>query len=113
MAYSGTWGDVAELLLPRRRGPLRERRPAGARPITVNGFAVAWISTAGSSRGSARVYADGVLQGTYSTYRSSAVYRRVVTHRTFAETGTHTYRVEVKGTAGHPRVDVDAFVVLR
>ncbi len=112
VAYSGTWGTARSSSYI--GGAARYASSAGRRAtVTVNGFAVAWISTAGSSRGSARVYADGVLQGTYSTYRSSAVYRRVVTHRTFAETGIHTFRVEVKGTAGHPRVDVDAFAVLR
>ena len=41
------------------------------------------------------------------------MYRRVITGRTFTSAATHTYRLEVAGSAGHPRVDLDAFVVLR
>jgi hypothetical protein len=29
-----------------------------------------------------------------------------------AATGTHTLSVKVLGTSGHPRIDVDAFIIL-
>jgi hypothetical protein len=32
---------------------------------------------------------------------------------TWATLGAHTLRVVVVGTAGHPRVDVDAFITLK
>jgi len=110
--YSGTWS------LSRSRSFLgaavRSTGVAGRRAtITLSGLAVAWVSTVAKSRGSARVYGDGVRQGTYSTYRSTTVYRRIITGRTFAAAGTHTYRIEVAGTSRHPRVDLDAFIVLR
>lgn len=110
--YTGTWS------LWRSRSFLgsavRSTGVAGRRAtITLSGLAVAWVSTAAKSRGSARVYGDGVRQGTYSTYRSTTVYRRIITGRTFAAAGTHTYRIEVAGTRGHSRVDLDAFIVLR
>ena len=95
-------GRVRYTGVPRRRAT-----------ITLDGFAVAWISTAAASRGSARVFGDGVQQGIYSTYRTTTVYRRLVTGRSFAAAGRHTYRIEVVGTAGHPRVDIDSFIVLR
>ena len=60
-----------------------------------------------------RVHGDGSLQGTYDTHRSSTRHRRIVTGRTFGTVGPHTYRIEVVGTRGHARVDVDAFIVLR
>jgi hypothetical protein len=81
--------------------------------LSFTGLAVAWVATAARTRGSARVYLDGVRLGTYSTYRSSPMYRRVITGRAFPSVGRHTYRVEVVGTARRPRVDLDAFIVLR
>jgi hypothetical protein len=56
---------------------------------------------------------DGVLVKTVSTYRSSFQGRRVIWSMAFPSSGTHTVRIEVVGTAGHPRVDLDAFVVMR
>ena len=110
--YSGSWtlSRSSSFL----GGKVRWTGVSGRRAtMTLSGLAVAWVSTVARSRGSARVYADGVRQGTYSTYRSTTVYRRIITGRTFAAAGTHTYRVEVVGTSGRPRVDVDAFIVLR
>ncbi len=112
VAYAGTW--VAARSSSYLGGAVRYASVAGRRAtFTLDGLAVAWVSTAAPSRGSARVYGDGVQQGTYSTYRSATAYRRVVTGRTFTSAGRHTYRVEVVGTAGHPRVDLDSFIVLR
>jgi hypothetical protein len=112
VAYSGTWAVSRSSAY--LGGVARYASVAGRRAtITLDGFAVAWVSTAAASRGSARVYGDGVRQGTYSTYRSTTAYRRVVTGRTFTSAGRHTYRIEVVGTAGHPRVDLDSFIVLR
>jgi hypothetical protein len=39
--------------------------------------------------------------------------RAVVWSRAWARTGTHTIRIAVAATPGHPRVDVDAFEILR
>ncbi|MFH1475861.1 MAG: hypothetical protein ABIG85_08395, partial [Chloroflexota bacterium] len=110
--YGGTWTSSRSSSF--LGGGARAASIAGRRAtITLSGLAVAWVSTVARTRGSARVYADGVRQGIYSTYRSVTVYRRIITGRTFASAGTHTFRVEVAGTAGRPRVDLDAFIVLR
>jgi hypothetical protein len=112
VSYSGTWASSRSssyLGGTARYASVARRRAT----ISFTGLAVAWVGTAGRSRGSARVYADGALQGTYSTYRSSGSYRRVITGRTFTVVRAHTYRIEVVGTRGHPRVDLDAFIVLR
>lgn len=110
--YSGTWAQSRSSSF--LGGAVRYTGIAGRRAtITVSGLAVAWVSTAARSRGSARVYGDGIRQGTYSTYRSVTAYRRIITGRTFTAAGTHTYRIEVAGTSGHSRVDVDGFIVLR
>ena len=112
VSYAGTWTisrSTAFLGGRARYATIRGRRAT----FSLAGLAVAWVTTSARTHGSARVYADGVLQGTYSTYGATATYRRILTARTFAAAGSHRFAVEVVGTAGRPRVDVDAFIVLR
>ena len=52
-----------------------------------------------------------VRRATLSTYAATTSLRRLA-FATLAEQGTHTIRIVVVGTPGHPRVDVDAFVRL-
>jgi hypothetical protein len=59
------------------------------------------------------VYIDGVLKGTVSATSSANTYRRIAYQFTWSTAGTHTIKVVVLGTSGHPRVDVDAFLVLK
>jgi hypothetical protein len=87
-------------------------RSATAR-LTFVGRSVAWVSALGPTRGSARVYVDGRLIATVNLYSATPVVRRIVFARHWSSARTHTIRVIVLGTAGHPRVDLDAFIVLR
>jgi hypothetical protein len=80
---------------------------------SFTGRAIAWVAPFGPTRGSARIYVDDVLVSTVSLYRSSTAYRRIAYSLRWASSGTHRIRVEVVGTSGHPRVDVDAFVIIR
>jgi hypothetical protein len=112
VSYSGRWStsrSSSYLGGAARYASVAHRRAT----FSFSGMAVAWVSTVARTRGSARIFLDGVLQGTYSTYRSTGAHRRVIMGRAFATTATHAFRVEVVGTSRHPRVDVDAFVVLR
>ena len=96
------------------RGTAIYTRAAGATLTrTFTGRAVAWVSAVGSTRGSARVYIDGSLVATVSQYRADSGYRKVVFERSWSSSGSHTIRIEAVGTAGHPRVDLDALVVIR
>jgi hypothetical protein len=45
-------------------------------------------------------------------YQVASVARQMVLARSWSTTRTHTVTITVVGTAGHPRVDIDAFVVL-
>ena len=47
------------------------------------------------------------------TYATGTAYRQVVYSVQWPEVGTHTIRIKVAGTAGHPRVDIDGILVLR
>jgi spore germination protein YaaH len=95
-------------------GSLRSSVASGATlSTTFTGRAIAWVSTLGADRGAARVYVDGVLVATVNTQASQIGMRAVVWSRAWARTGTHTIRIVVAATPGHPRVDVDAFEILR
>ncbi len=79
---------------------------------TFTGTGVAWVAPTGPTRGAARVYLDGVLQKAVSLYSKTATFRKLMYTHMWAAQGTHTLKIVVVGTAGRPRVDVDAFVVL-
>ncbi len=77
------------------------------------GRSIGVVAMKGTGRGSVKVYLDGVLKATVSLYRASSQYRVVVWQQAFATSGKHTVKLVVVGTAGRPRVDVDAFVVVK
>jgi hypothetical protein len=93
---------------------VRSTKTAG-RSVTYRftGRAVSFVSTRASSRGSARIYIDGSYMRTVSLASSTTAYRYLAFTRRWTTSGTHTIKVVVVGTAGHPRVDVDAFAVLK
>jgi len=111
-SYRGTWRRVVSA--GASGGAVRAATAKGATAaFRFTGRAVAWIAPVGPARGSARVYVDGVYQTTVSLYRAGADVRRVVYRAAWASRWTHTLEIRVVGTPGHPRVDVDAFAVLR
>jgi hypothetical protein len=79
---------------------------------SFTGSSVAWIAYKSTSRGSARVYVDGVLKATVSLYSTTSTAKAQVYAFNWAKSGAHTIKIVVVGTAGHPRVDIDAFVRL-
>jgi hypothetical protein len=95
-------------------GTARYTNTAGrSASLTFTGRSVSWLAALGPTRGSARVYVDGHLISTVNLNSVTSTARRVVFAKTWSASGTHTIKVVVVGTAGHPRVDVDAFFVLR
>jgi len=109
--YSGTWRSLATSSAS--GGSIRYSTSRGASAsFTFTGVSVAWVAARGPSRGSARVYLDGAYAGTVSLYASSGHSRAIVFAKTFGVNGSHTLRIVVLGTSGHPRVDVDGFVRL-
>ena len=73
---------------------------------------MAWVSTIASNRGSGSVSIDGGAAATVSTHGATTKPAMVVYTKTIAA-GTHSLVLKVLGTAGHPRVDVDAFLVIK
>jgi hypothetical protein len=84
--------------------------------FTFVGTQVSWIAVKCSNRGIARVYIDGVLQGTVDLYNAATLYRQTVYTSPVLADGTHTIKVEVTGTknasATNTYIDVDAFDVV-
>jgi hypothetical protein len=58
------------------------------------------------------VFVDGRQVSTISLYAAGAHPRRVVFERHWPSSGAHSISVRVLGTPGHPRVDVDAFLLI-
>ncbi|HEV2005695.1 MAG TPA: hypothetical protein VGQ85_03700, partial [Candidatus Limnocylindrales bacterium] len=112
-AFSGSWLTQSSSLYS--GGSVRYASALGASATFTSTFtrSIGFVTTKAASRGSFRVYIDGVLKATVSAYSATTAYRQVVYQFTFPVRGTHTMKIYVLATAGHPRVDIDAFVVLK
>ncbi|CAN5588723.1 hypothetical protein BH23CHL7_BH23CHL7_23070 [soil metagenome] len=81
--------------------------------LNFNGRSVSWIASKGPTRGKAYVYIDGRRVATVDLYAARVKHRQVVYRKAFgAYAGPHRIEIEVVGTAGRPRVDVDALVFI-
>ena len=112
-AYSGTWRTSTRSAYS--GGSVRYASTAG-RSATFTATAarsIAIVTTRAPSRGSFKVYVDGVYRATVSTWSSATRYRQIIYSYSWSTPGTHRIRIVVRGTAGHPRVDLDAFIVLK
>ena len=111
VTYGGSWSTVSASYVS--GGSLKYASAAGrSASFTFTGSSVGWVGYRGPNRGSAKVYVDGVLFKTVSLYSSSYLAKPVVYSVKWGGNGTHTIKIVVVGTAGHPRVDLDAFVRL-
>jgi subtilisin family serine protease len=94
-------------------GRVRFASTAGASvTLAFDGVGVGWISRTSPTSGSARVSIDGTVVDTVSLRSSSSATARLV----FADNlprGPHTLRIDVLGTSGGARVDVDGFIIER
>jgi len=112
IAYRGLWSTRIGSSYYGTRD--RATRVFGRRAsFTFTGRSVAWVSRLGASSGKAWVYVNGTHVATIDLHRATTSYRRVVWSKTWSTSATRTIRVVVRGTPGHPRVDVDAFLILR
>jgi hypothetical protein len=109
--WGGTWSTAYDSTYS--GGSVRTSKSAGAwASYTFTGASISWVAERGPTRGSAKVYIDGVYEATINLYTSAYQSRRVVYTYNWSANGSHAIKVVVLGTAGHPRVDVDAFVRL-
>lgn len=111
IAYSSGWRTYAASYYT--GGSVRYATGAGAwASYRFTGRAIGWVTTRGPNRGSAAIYVDGVYRSTVSLYSSTSATKQLAFVMNWATSGTHTIKIVVKGTSGHPRVDLDAFVRL-
>jgi hypothetical protein len=107
-AYTGQWA-VSSCACWSGGGTTRKTTQVGA-SVTFTGGPnrTALVMAKGPDRGSAKVYVNGVLRATVSTYSATKVNRAVVWN---GATSLGTVKVVNAGTAGHPRIDLDAVLV--
>ncbi|HTK44178.1 MAG TPA: glycosyl hydrolase family 18 protein [Patescibacteria group bacterium] len=87
--------------------------PGASARLAFTGRGIAFVTTRGPDRGAVKVFLDGALVATIDTHASQLAFRSVAWSRTWAGIGTHTLKLVVVGSASHPRVDLDAFEILR
>ncbi len=75
------------------------------------GKLIEFVSAQGPNSGSFKVYIDGKLQATVNNNSTSTQDAVIVWSKSFSSVGTHTLKIVNLATSGHPRLDVDAFVV--
>ncbi len=111
--YTRTW--TTRTLAAYSGGSARSAKAARASArLTFTGRAVSVVLATGPARGKARIYIDGVYKETVDLRSPTAAqYRYQAFAKRWPTVGTHSVRVVVVGTAGRPRVDLDAFAVLR
>jgi hypothetical protein len=112
-AYSSGWGSSSSASYS--GGSTKYSSTAGkyATFTATTARSIAIVATKAASRGSFKVYVDGAYKATISTYSTTTKFRQLVYQFAWSTPGTHKIKIVVSGTAGHPRVDLDAFVVLR
>jgi subtilisin len=111
VAYRGSWRTW--LTSSAYGGGTRFSAAAGSTAsMSFTGRGVAWVAPLGRTSGSAQVFIDGRYVRTISLYAAGAHSRRIVFEHHWASSGFHSISVRVLGTAGHPRVDVDAFLLI-
>jgi hypothetical protein len=94
-------------------GSERYLRYAGAwASYTTTARNLSFVTTRGPGRGTVKVYIDGVLAATVNLNAATYTYRYIAFSRTWTSNSTHTIKVVSAGTPV-PRVDVDAFGVIR
>jgi subtilisin family serine protease len=109
VTYAGTWTKAVYAYSSGGSSTYATRLGARAR-TTFSGRGIALVAPVGPTRGSAKVYVDGVYRGTVGFRASSGRSRVVMYSTTFGTLGTHTIELVLTGSG---RVDVDAFVILR
>jgi hypothetical protein len=111
VSYRGSWRGIRDT---RASGSSLSYSTQFAATATFRftGTQVAWVTSAGPKDGYARIYLDGEYVTSMTLYQQSWSFRRIAFTGSFAASAVHTITIWVRAPAGHPRIDVDAFLVL-
>ena len=110
IAYTGTWRTARHNAYAGDKVRYATSKGASA-TFTFTGSRVTWYGPTGPTRGKAKVFVDGEYVKTVNLRRGSFDARSALFRKSWASSGEHTIRIEVVGTAGHPMVAIDEFVV--
>jgi hypothetical protein len=107
----GTWSQTTSPSYD--GGRARSTRTVnGIARFTFTGSTFAWVSARSPVRGAASVYVNGAFVGNVDTYSTSSAARLMVFSKTWTTSARRTVEIRAAGTPGHPRIDLDSFVVL-
>jgi hypothetical protein len=110
--WKGRWSGSASSSFS--GGSARSATASGALArYTFAGRAIGLVMTTAATRGQVKVYLDGSYVTTVDLGAAGWKARAIVFSRRWSSVGTHTIKLVAVGTAGRPRVDVDAFEVIR
>ncbi|HYC07966.1 MAG TPA: hypothetical protein VEG29_08595, partial [Candidatus Binatia bacterium] len=110
VTYTGAWKQAWYRAYAGRA--VRYATDAGATAtVRFDGRTISWLGPVGPTRGSARVTIDGKLVATVDLSRPRFAARNVLFQATVAGRSPHVLTITVVGTAGHPMVAIDEFVV--
>ena len=110
VSYAGKW-TVSNCLCFSGGHTLYSTTAGNSATFKFTGNLIQFVSEKAANRGSFKVYLDGKYLTTVSNYNATARSAVIVWQKAFTAVGAHTLKIVVVGTSGHPRVDVDAFVV--
>ena len=111
VAFARTWTTSSSSSYS--GGSVRAATTAGASAsYTFTGRSIGLVTTRSTSRGSVRIYVNGVYQATVSLYGATS-FRYVPWQKTWTTSATRTIKLVVVGTPGRPRFDLDAFIVAK
>jgi hypothetical protein len=80
--------------------------------VSFTGRDVGYVAPKFSTAGRAKIWCDSTYYGLVDLYSSTLTSRQIVFSCRWSASGPHTMTIQVEGTSGRPRVDVDAFAVL-
>jgi hypothetical protein len=108
---TGTWRTLRN---PAYLGgiALGSTRAGASASWTFTGRSAALAFGRGAASGRVRIFVDGLDQGLVDLRSATTVYRQAVWSRSWPESGEHTVRVELVGTAGRPGAVLDGLVYL-
>ena len=110
--YAGTWSLTSASKYSGGSVMVTTRAGASASwKTSARSFAL--VASKGPGMGKVQVLVDGRLAATVDLLRSTAQPKSVVWAKSFAGVGTHTIKVVALGTAGRPRVEIDALATLK
>jgi hypothetical protein len=112
IVYHGTWSSVTSTSYS--GGSSRYASAAGAyASLTTSSRGFAILTSRDTSRGAMQVYVDGLLKATIDLYAPSFQAEYLAYVCSFTSVATHSIKIVVVGTAGRPRVYLDAFLIMR